>query len=155
LNTSFTANNSVLSGIHPVPNQMTGGETAISGQELRFDVNFTVPLNLPADHYFFVPQVEIVGTGDFFWLSAPKPIVPPGTDFSPDLQAWVRNDDLAPDWLRVGTDIVGGTPVPTFNMAFSLDGQAVPEPASVVTLLIGGLTISAGFLRKRKKQPTL
>ena len=48
-------------------------------------------------------------SGDFYWLSAPRPIVPPGTPFPAgftDLQEWIRNEDLAPDWLRVGTDIV-------------------------------------------------
>ena len=63
--------------------------------------------------------------GDFLYLSAPKPIVPPGTPFTGDLQAWIRNSDLAPDWLRIGTDIIGGTPAPTFNMTFSLTGATI------------------------------
>ena len=45
--------------------------------------------------------------GDFLYLSAPRPIVAPGTPFAGDLQAWIRNSDLAPDWLRIGTDIIG------------------------------------------------
>ena len=61
--------------------------------------------------------------GEFFWLSAPKPIIPPGTPFNPDLQSWIRNEDLAPDWLRIGTDVVGGSPAPTFNATFTLQGQ--------------------------------
>ena len=65
--------------------------------------------------------------GDFLYLSAPKPIVAPGTPFTGDLQAWIRNSDLAPDWLRIGTDIIGGTPAPTFNMTFSLSGETVPR----------------------------
>src|SRR5260221_9984660 len=73
----------------------------------------------PADHYFFRPEVEL-SSGDFLWLSAPKPIVAPGTPFAPDLQSWIRNDDLAPDWLRIGTDITGQGP---FNAAFSLSGE--------------------------------
>ena len=37
------------------------------------------------------------------------------------LQARIRNSDLAPDWLRIGTDILNNTtPPPTFNMTFSL-----------------------------------
>jgi hypothetical protein len=65
----------------------------------------------------------------FLWLSAPKPIVAPGTPFSPDLQSWMRDDPpLAPDWLRIGQDIIGNNPpppgaFPTFNAAFSLSGQ--------------------------------
>jgi hypothetical protein len=119
--TSFTAANSVLNGINAVPGQTTGGEGAVTGKEVRFDVTFSPALDLAAGHYFFVPQVQVTG-GEFFWLSAPKPIVSPGTPFSPDLQAWIRNANLDPDWLRVGTDIVGGTTPPQFNGTFSLAG---------------------------------
>jgi hypothetical protein len=122
INPTFDAANSVLNGIHASPNQTTGGEGTVSGQEIVFDVTFDPPFELPAGHYFFVPQVSIPGA-DFYWLSAPKPIVEPGTPFVGDLQAWIRNDTLAPDWLRVGTDIVGGDPTPTFNATFSLDGD--------------------------------
>src|SRR5262249_23674840 len=56
----------------------------------------------------------------------PRPIVPPGTPFpagATDLQTWMRFDPgLAPDWLRVGADIIGGT---TFNGSFSLSGHTV------------------------------
>jgi hypothetical protein len=134
LNANFSVANSVLNGIHPIPNQTTGGEGAVLGKEVLFDVTFKSPFVLPADHYFFVPQVQ-VSDGDFLWLSAPKPIVSPGTAFTPDLQSWIRNEALAPDWLRIGTDIVGGNPAPTFNAAFSLSGDAVPEPATL--LLVG------------------
>jgi hypothetical protein len=75
---------------------------------------------LPADHYFFVPQVELEGrAGNFLWLSAPGPPL-----FTGDLQMWIRNADLDPDWLRVGGDIVGPTPAsgPKFNGSFSLSG---------------------------------
>jgi hypothetical protein len=148
---NFTANNSVLNGIFPFPNQTTGGEGPVSGQEVTFNVLFTTPFSVPAGHYFFVPTVQLAG-GDFYWLSAPKPIVPPGTPFSPDLQAWIRNANLDPDWLRVGTDIVGGGPPPTFNAAFTLSGetaQPIPEPSSVL-LLSGGL-LAAGVARSRKR----
>jgi hypothetical protein len=138
LQQTFDAANSVRpGGINPKPNQTTGGDGAVSGEEVQFDVTFTDPFSLPADHYFFVPQVEL-DSGDFLWLSAPKPIVPPdGTPFSPDLQSWTRDPSIEPDWLRVGTDIVGGTPAPTFNETFSLTGN-IPEPATL-TLLASGL----------------
>jgi hypothetical protein len=95
---------------------------------------------LPADHYFFVPQVQ-VNNGEFFWLSAPKPIVSPGTPFLPDLQAWTRNEPLQPDWLRVGSDIVGPDPAtaPSFNAAFSLTGAPVPEPGSLALAACAGV----------------
>jgi hypothetical protein len=120
---SFTALNSVLNGINKIPNQQTLGEGPVTGGEISVTVTFTTPLVLPAGHYFFIPQVTL-SAGDFYWLSAPKPIVT-GTPFAPDLQAWIRNEGLAPDWLRVGTDIVGGAAPPTFNGTFSLAGTAL------------------------------
>ena len=76
-----------------------------------------------------------VAGGEFLWLSAPKPIVAPGTPFTPELQSWIRDEDLAPDWLRVGTDLVGGSPAPTVNAAFSRTGT-VREPASLSLLAL-------------------
>ena len=54
----------------------------------------------------------------------PQANVPPGTPFPPDLPIAELDPGqlLDPDWLRIGTDIVGGTPAPTFNAAFSLTG---------------------------------
>jgi PEP-CTERM motif len=151
---SFTANNSVLpGGIHPEPGQTTGGNGSITGEEVEFHVNFTTPFILPADHYFFVPQVQVTTSGDFFWLSAPKTIPAPA-----DLQSWTRDDispnNLAPDWLRVGTDIVGGTPAPTFNAAFSLSGSVVPEPSTWAMMLLGFAGLGfAGYRHARKARP--
>ena len=107
LNANFAAANSVVTGINPIPNQTTGGDGAVNGEEVQFNVTFTTPFLLPANHYFFVPQV-LLSNGNFLWLSAPKPITAPGTPFSPDLQEWIRDAALEPNWLRVGTDIVGG-----------------------------------------------
>jgi hypothetical protein len=120
----FSAANSVLNGIHPSPNQTTGGEGPARGEEVKFTVTFDPPFDLPADHYFFVPQVRLT-SGEFLWLSAPKPVFVKGKPLATDLQAWIRNSDLDPDWLRIGTDIVGGNPPPTFNGAFSVSGEIV------------------------------
>ena len=139
LTSSFTVNKSVKDGgINPTPNQTTGGDGSVTGDEVQFDISFTTPIDLAADHYFFVPQVALT-VGDFLWLSAPKPIVPPGTPFAPDLQSWIRDDNLSPDWLRIGTDIVGGAPAPTFNAAFSLTGDtgSIPEPDSLALFTLG------------------
>jgi hypothetical protein len=116
---SFTASNSVVNGINKQPGQRTNGEGPVSGQEVKITVRFNPPISLPADNYFFRPEV-LLDNGDFLWLSAPKPIVAPGTPFAADRQSWIRNDDLAPDWLRIGTDITGQGP---FNAAFSLSGE--------------------------------
>jgi hypothetical protein len=46
LNTVFTAANSVQpGGIHPIPDQTTGGNGPITGQEVEFDVTFTRPFH--------------------------------------------------------------------------------------------------------------
>jgi hypothetical protein len=141
---SFTAANSVQNGINPVPNQFTGGEGSVTGQETEFSFNFATAVTLAAGHYFFVPQVELTN-GDFFWLSAPKPIAAPGTPFNPDLQSWIRNENLAPDWLRIGTDITHQGP---FNAAFSLVGEGVPEPASW-SMMVAGFGLM-GWARRRR-----
>ena len=78
-----------------------------------------------------------MNSGDFLWLSAP------GKQFTGDLQTWIRNDDLAPDWSRIGTDITGHAPL---DASFSLTGT-VPE-SSTLGLLGGGLTALAYLRRK-------
>jgi hypothetical protein len=129
VNPSFAAANSVVNGINPAPTQFTGGDGSVTGEEVVITVSFKRPIALPAGHYFFRPEV-LLNDGDFLWLSAPKPIVTPGTPFMTDLQSWIRNDALAPDWLRIGTDI---THLGPFNAAFSLsgetdaDGDGVPD----------------------------
>jgi len=152
---SFTALNSVVNGINPIPNQTTGGEGPRTGQEIQFDVTFTSPFLLPADHYFFVPQVLLGNsTVPFLWLSAPRP--PSVTPFSPDLQSWIRNANLDPDWLRIGTDIVGGSPPPTFNAAFSISGTpAVPEPGTLSLVLIGGVGMARRAWKRGKRRDVI
>jgi hypothetical protein len=141
---TFTTLNSIQpGGIHPIPNQNTKGNESITGQEVEFDAALTTPFDLAAGHYFFVPQVALSNGAEFYWLSASRPIggadihgnptTPFPLGFS-DLQAWTRDARLDPDWLRAGTDIVGGT---TFNAAFSLNGAIEPEPVSTVGIVVG------------------
>jgi hypothetical protein len=143
LNPAFTVANSLgVGGIPAVGSPgfpFTGGQGPTSGEEVLISVDFTPPVDLPADHYFFRPEVELSG-GVFLWLSAPKPLPAPG-----DLQSWTRNDDLAPDWLRIGTDITHQGP---FNAAFSLAGE-VPEPTTFA--LLGAGIVSLGLIWRRSK----
>jgi hypothetical protein len=97
LNATFTAANSIQpGGIHPSPNQATGGNGSLTGQEIEFDVTFTTPFSLPADHYFFVPQVALTNGGQFYWLSASRPVSGldihgnPTTPFPPALPTYRR-----------------------------------------------------------------
>src|SRR5262249_23692174 len=126
VNANFSVANTVVSGINKKPHNVTNGEGPASGEEVEIDITFTPPIILPAEHYFFRPEA-VLSDGNFLYLSAPRPIVPPGTPFTGDLQAWIRNSDLAPDWLRIGTDIIGGATPPTFNMTFSLAGVTLPN----------------------------
>jgi hypothetical protein len=138
---SFTVLNTVINGINKAPNQTTLGEGPASGEQVEIDITFNPPLFLPAGHYFFRPEVEL-GSGNFLFLSAPRPITS-GTPFragTTDLQAWIRNANLKPDWLRIGTDIIG---TGTFNMTFSLSGDTIPKAGTPGQANCHGQTVSA------------
>jgi len=113
VNPVFSVMNSVVNRIFMSPNQFTGGEGPVTGVEVSITVTFDPPILLPDDHYFFRPEVGL-SSGNFLWLSAPGPPL-----FTGDLQSWIRNDNLAPDWSRIGTDITHQGP---FNASFSLSG---------------------------------
>jgi hypothetical protein len=143
LNANSSVGNTVVNGIKKKPNSTTHGELSATGEEVEIGITFTNPILLPAGRYFFRPEVLVTG-GDFLFVSAPKPIVAPGTAIAGDLQAWIRNSDLAPDWLRIGTDIINNTtPPPTFNMTFSLAGNTVPEAGTPGQANCHGESISA------------
>jgi hypothetical protein len=138
---SFTVQNTVINGINKAPNQKTLGEGPASGEQVEIDITFNSPIFLPAGHYFFRPEVEL-GGGNFLFLSAPRPITS-GTPFpagTTDLQAWIRNANLKPDWLRIGTDIIG---TGTFNMTFSLSGNTIPQAGTPGQANCHGQTVSA------------
>jgi len=141
LSSTFTAKTSVVAGINKAPGNVTHGEGSVTGQEVSITIAFDPPIVLPSEHYFFRPEVTVVA-GDFLYLSAPKPIVS-GTPFLPDLQAWIRNSALKPDWLRIGTDIIDGNPSPAFNMTFSLAGETIPNAGTPGQANCHGRTVSA------------
>ena len=140
---NFSVANTVINGIHKQPNQFTGGEGPTSGQETQINVTFLTPVDLPADHYFFRPEAAL-SSGNFLWLSAPGPL--PG-----DLQTWIRNEDLKPDWETVGTDVTHQGP---FNASFSLTGESVPGPIAGAGLpgvmFAGGCLL--GWWRQRRRR---
>jgi len=158
LNNGIGVVGSVVDGINPqtpnVPATLTGGDGPASGKEVRVNFNLTQGITLPAGHYFFVPSVEL-NDGSFLQLSAYRTV---GGEFgstliTPDLQAWVRNDNIKNDWLRTGTDIIGGPTDPaTYNLAFRLvgtTGTVVPEPTGVAMLIAGLVAVGAWSQRKR------
>src|SRR5215468_9912936 len=136
LNSNFGVGNTVVNNLK-IATAPPGGEGSTAGEQVEITITFTTPIILPAGHYFFRPEV-LLTSGDFLYLSAPKVIPAPK-----DLQAWIRNSNLAPDWLRIGTDIVGGATAPTFNMTFSLAGETVPEAGTPGVANCHGKTISA------------
>jgi PEP-CTERM motif len=129
VSSGFGVLNTVVNGINKIPNEFTNGEGPATGDEVLISVDFTTPVDLPADHYFFRPEALLSGGGNFLFLSAAGPPL-----FTGDLQSWTRNDDLAPDWLRIGTDITHQGP---FDAAFSLTGTVVPEPSTWAMMLLG------------------
>jgi hypothetical protein len=136
LNANFRVGSTVVNNLK-VAVAPPGGEGPTEGEEVEITITFTSPIILPAGHYFFRPEV-LLTNGDFLYLSAPKVIPAPK-----DLQAWIRNSNLAPDWLRIGTDIVGGATPPTFNMTFSLNGETVPQAGTPGQAGCHGQSISA------------
>jgi hypothetical protein len=119
VNGPFSVLNSVVNNINKSPSQLTGGEGPVMlGTEVSITVTFDPPILLPDDHYFFRPEVGL-SSGNFLWLSAPGPPL-----FTGDLQSWIRNDNLAPDWSRIGTDIIGQG---AFNASFLLSGVTGAE----------------------------
>lgn len=84
VNSNFSVTNTVVNGINKKPNQVTLGEGPANGGEVQIAIVFMPPIILSADHYFFRPEAAVTG-GDFLYLSAPRPIVAPGTPFVGDL----------------------------------------------------------------------
>jgi len=135
---NFQVQNTVIDGINLKPLQKTLGEGPRSGEQVGIDITFNTPLFLLPGHYFFRPEVNVSG-GNFLFLSSPRSGAP-FPDGTNDLQAWIRNTNLKPDWLRIGTDIIGAG---TFNMTFSLSGNTIPEAGTPGKVNCHGQTVSA------------
>ena len=133
-----------------MPGQTTRGNGPITGQEVLFTVNFTTPIDLPPDHYFFVPQVEVNG-GEFLWLSGTRPNLLFPAGFT-DLQSWTREQSL----IQIGSasERTSSEESSTdFNAAFSLDGVETPLPGALPLFATGlGVLGLLGWRRKRKAQ---
>lgn len=154
VNSNFTALNSILNGVRIIPNQQTGGEGPVTGQEIQFNVTLNLPITLTTGRYFFSPQVQLT-SGDFYWLSAVYPNAT-GYVFTPDTEAWIgRGDTQVFTWLRVGTDIVGGTNPPLVNGAFSLAGETIPEPGNLVLIALGLSTVGVLSASRRARSPKI
>jgi hypothetical protein len=140
VHSGFTVGNTVVNNLIAAPaDNVIHGEGPASGDLVQITVTFDPPILLPPGHYFFRPEVRVSGS-DFLYASAPR-TVPPATG---DLQAWIRNSALNPDWLRIGTDIIAGpNPRPTFNMTFSLTGDTIPDAGTPGQADCHGQTVSA------------
>jgi hypothetical protein len=125
---SFKASNSVQPGGIGIK---TGGNGPVTGQEVEIDAAFSDPFSLPADHYFFVPQVSSTAV-----ISSGCPRRSPELAFD--------DPGIAPDWLRVGTDIVGAG---AFDATFSLTGARYRSRP--VLLVLGTAVAGLGLLRRR------
>jgi hypothetical protein len=130
-------------GINPAPENMTNGDGPASGEVVEIRITFTPPIVLPADHYFFRPEVEVAGA-----ISSTSPHR--GDHGTRDPVCW-RFASLGPQFrleagigCASGTDIIGGATPPTFSMTFSLTGDAdaqdetptatvTPSPTATVT----------------------
>jgi len=140
VSSSFPVANTVVNNIKGLDQggPLTGGEGGTTGEEVLITVNFTPSVDLPGDRYFFRPEV-MLSSGNFLYLSAARLA-------APDLQSWIRpHDGIFPDWLRIGTDIVGGV---QFDAAFSISADLVPEPASLS--LLGAALAGMSFLGWRR-----
>ena len=148
---SFTAANSVLNGIHPMPGQFTGGDGAVTGQEVTLQ-HLVLERAQPARRPLLLRPASPGDERRVPLAVGAAADRAPGVPFpagSTDLQSWIRNAALDPDWLRVGTDITHQGP---FNAVFTLSGDtvaAVPEPETYALLLIGIAAI--GVARARRK----
>jgi hypothetical protein len=128
-----------------------------TGYLKQIDVQLTTPLTLAPQPVFLVAAVD-PSSGDYFAVAGDRP--PTSPDPLPagvvDRQAWFRTNEpfdnaLEPDWVRI-SDVINqedGTAEPSFNTAFAISGEPVPEPSEVIGTL-AFVAVGAGLGLKRQ-----
>ena len=125
LNPSFHAFNSVVNGINPKPNQFTGGEGPVTGQEVQFNVHFNTPFRS-------MRMITSSSAPRSTWGTPATSCGSPHRSRSSSLRARrsrmickpgheLTARALRTDWERIGTDITHQGP---FNASFSLTGTS-------------------------------
>jgi hypothetical protein len=122
------------------PLNVTHGEEQATGDEVEISITFTSDRSSRGSALSSYLESLWPAAILYLWLD---PSCRPAYTIAGDLQAWIRSSDLAPDWLRIGTDIVADPATPTFNMTFSLTGAAIPN-AGTPGQAIARQTTSAG-----------
>jgi hypothetical protein len=170
---SFTVDQTILPGSGPNAPGLGSGVVGgpLTGKLRQIDVELATPLKLAAGPVFLVAAVDPVKGSDYFWVGGKRPPtfpspLPAGVA---DRQTWFRtnepfDDALEPDWVRV-SDVINqqnNTAEPAFNAAFKVTGdrvygagatrESVPEPSSVLGILLFGGFPLFHYLRRRKRR---
>ena len=140
----------------PLPTFNTGGNGPVTGEEVQFSVTFTTPFLLPADHYFFVPQVQLIRRRFLVAVGA-EADRSAGDAVPARLHRPAKLDPRRSPRSRLAARRHGHrrrNPAPTFNAAFSLTGAVVPEPSTWAMMLLGFAGLGfAGYRQARKARP--
>ena len=143
-------------GIYPEPESDTGGNGAVTGEEVRFDRELHRRLAPPRQPLFLRASGR-AGQRQFLLAVGAEADRLAGTPFPPgftDLQSWTRDDSARSRLAAHRHGHRGRRPAPTFNAAFSLAGSAVPEPSTWAMMLLGFAGLGfAGYRRARKARP--
>lgn len=139
-------------------------DKSVTGYLRQIDVQLVTPLTLAPQAVFLVAAVD-PSTGDYFAVAGDRPPNYPNPlpEGVVDRQAWFRTDApfenaLEPDWVRI-SDVINqenGTANPSFNTAFAVSGEPVPEPSAAIgTLVFAALGAGLGLKRKLNNKQNL